>query len=214
MRLWVFPAKLPGRSDMIPTCVQKKTGGKRAKKNACLLLCCALLLGACSRQAAIETGDENTRNAAANEEIESGISAREMGRIRRLVLEQGNEWTAGVPGFGVNAIPALAGEYSANDGRRFQVWLTREVLYFDNAWIPLSDLVETRTRAASGGTLAARPLNGVWSVVFLFGDGFGNNEQVEIMRACAPRFTQFVFQTNRMSDSSFPAIIELVPLVQ
>ncbi|MDR2767257.1 MAG: hypothetical protein LBB82_02900 [Treponema sp.] len=169
------------------------------KASVCLLvpLACALLFGGCSREEAAGGND-----AAENTDLPAAAGGR------RLVLERGNVWIMGIPGFGVNAIPALAGEYSAEGGRRFRVWLTREVLYFDSAWTPWPDLVETLSRETSGGTLAVRPLNGVWTVVFLFGGDFNTEEQAGIMRLCGPRLTRFVSRSNRMSDTSFPAIIE------
>ncbi|MDR2181358.1 MAG: hypothetical protein LBN92_01620 [Treponema sp.] len=173
------------------------------KAAACLLipLACALLAGGCSR----DSGAADHSNAAAAESADISSIAADG---RRLVLEQGNVWTTGIPGFGANAIPALEGTYSAEAGRSFRAWLTREMLYFDNAWTPWPDLVETRRREASGGTLAARPLNGLWTVVFFFGGDFTTEEQAEIMRACGPRFTRYVSLSNRPSDASFPAIIE------
>jgi hypothetical protein len=184
--------------------IQNRLKAKRAKKFAVLLL--LVLLGACSRQ---DTADDNVvgTTSPANDLQTRRFRLPET-TGRRLILEQGNVWGVGIPGFGVNAIPVLTGEYSTPGDRHFQVWLTREVLYFDTNWTPWPDLVETRSRAAAGGTLAGRPLNGVWSVVFLFSDDFTPEEQAEIMRATAPRFTQFVSTSNHVSDSSLPAIIE------
>ncbi|MDR1388664.1 MAG: hypothetical protein LBJ31_01625 [Treponema sp.] len=154
----------------------------------------ALLLAACSRSV-----EETARTEAA---VETAVE----GNSPRLVLEKGNEWAAGAPGFGENAIAVLTGEYSTHDGRRFQVWLTREFLFYDERWTPWPDLIETRSRRISAGNLAARPLDGVWTALFLF-DGFDTGEQAEIMRICAPRFSRYVSRSGRVSDSSLPAII-------
>jgi hypothetical protein len=62
---------------------------------------------------------------------------------RRAVLNRGNGWVRGIPGFGVNAFEALYGSYrleppepaagdpSGGDAPGFSVWVTRAPLYLD-----------------------------------------------------------------------------------
>jgi hypothetical protein len=66
--------------------------------------------------------------------------------VRRAVLNRGNGWVKGVPGFGVNAFDALYGDYrldppdpaapaagdpSGGETPGFSVWVTRAPLYLD-----------------------------------------------------------------------------------
>jgi hypothetical protein len=61
-----------------------------------------------------------------------GESKTEPPPAPRLVLEQGNYITLGIPGFGENALSALTGEYRIPDKTELvKVWLTGEFMFYD-----------------------------------------------------------------------------------
>lgn len=63
-------------------------------------------------------------------------SAAEPPSAPRLVLEQGNFITSGIPGFGENALSAITGEYRIPGKTELvKVWLTGEFIFYDRwAW--------------------------------------------------------------------------------
>jgi hypothetical protein len=139
---------------------------------------------------------------------------------KQALLEQGNMWTAGIPGFGENALPAITGEYLINDGGSFRVWLCRELLYYDG-WEPMPDIQAFRVlrKNSRGGFLAAAAFNEVWTGVFLFNDPEGqlradtggaellSPEDIDrIMTVFRNRFLYFS-SLSRASDISLPASI-------
>jgi hypothetical protein len=133
---------------------------------------------------------------------------------RKAVLESGNNWTRGIPGFGENALSALAGEYrvEAWDGAaHFSVWLTREVLYY-SGWqaSPLSAENVAMREKDEDGNLVAAVFNGVWTAVFRFsGDDLSADDRGRIVLQFRARFLYFLTLAFRDSDISLPATVEL-----
>jgi hypothetical protein len=129
-----------------------------------------------------------------------------------MILEKGNVWTAGVPGFGENALPALSGAYSiaapGETAEAFSVWLCRETLYYDG-WDARAGSEDFRVVEKYGGDglLVAVPFNETWTGVFSFsGDsGLSQNDVDRITGIYRSRFLYFLAQTHSSSDISLPA---------
>jgi hypothetical protein len=139
---------------------------------------------------------------------------------RTMRLEEGNIWARGIPGFGENALAALRGSYrietlagEAEGGESFQVWLSREVLFYDN-WqtrtsIATEDfpvLEKTISSPEGESLLIAAPFNGIWSAVFSFEAGsLSQNDIDRIVSIYRTRFLYFLGLSGKSSDISLPA---------
>jgi hypothetical protein len=131
---------------------------------------------------------------------------------QQALLEKGNFRTAGIPGFGENALPAIAGEYriSGEPEGRIRVWLSRELLYYDG-WearisAPAAGVLQKKT---GEGLLIAEPLDDTWTAVFLLAGPVNlSPEDIDrVITACRTRFLYFEDLSNRSSDISLPAAV-------
>jgi hypothetical protein len=140
---------------------------------------------------------------------------------RRMLLEEGNIWARGIPGFGENALSALRGSYriealagEAEGGESFRVWLSREVLFYDN-WQTRTSIateafpvLEKTISSPEGDSLRiAGPFNGIWSAVFSFeaGSRLSQNDIDRIVSIYRTRFLYFLGLSSKSSDISLPA---------
>jgi hypothetical protein len=107
-----------------------------------LMVC--LFFSACSPSRISEwnTGATEKPNAAKKQKItlitvnaeapQQESNKTEPPSTPRLILEQGNFITSGIPGFGENALSALTGEYRIPDKTELvKVWLTGEFIFYD-----------------------------------------------------------------------------------
>jgi hypothetical protein len=146
--------------------------------------------------------------------VEDAIRLPEGSQGRRIILERGNIWTTGLPGFGENALPALSGTYSivtpggTADTALFTVWLCRETLYYDN-WDIRAPSEDFRVLEKQGGDslLIAAPFNESWTGIFSF-PGVSDLSQNDIDRIIGiyrSRFLYFFTLAHSSSDISLPA---------
>jgi hypothetical protein len=145
------------------------------------------------------------KDEVSGEEAElGGISGEPAGFEDTLVLERGNAWTAGIPGFGENALSAFSGEYRIpGKTELLKVWLCRELLYYEG-WNAAAEGVFLKTLA--GGSLAAIPArDGIWTAVVLLPPG-SPEEQNRLLRACMSKFSGFS-GSGSSQNLSLPAII-------
>jgi hypothetical protein len=133
-----------------------------------------------------------------------------------MILEKGNAWTIGVPGFGENALPALSGVYrvvtpdETADAGLFTVWLCREPLYYDDwdiragIWPEDFRVLEKYGR---DGLLVAAPFSEIWTGIFSFpGDSeLSPNDVDRIIGIYRSRFLYFLTLARSSSDISLPA---------
>jgi hypothetical protein len=133
---------------------------------------------------------------------------------RRMILESGNFWTTGIPGFGENALPALSGMYriapAASPDEMFTVWVCRETLYYDDWDIRAGASFEdfrVMEKYGRDGLLVAVPFNEIWTGVFGFpGDSnFSQNDIDRIIGIYRSRFLYFFAMTYNGIDISLPA---------
>jgi hypothetical protein len=143
--------------------------------------------------------------------VEDAMRLPEGREGRRMVLEKGNAWTTGIPGFGENALPALSGVYSIADGTAdtlFTVWLCRETLYYDDWDIRAGIWPEDfRVLEKHAGLLVAVPFNETWTGIFSFSSdsNLSRNDVDRIIGIYRSRFLYFLALAHSNSDISLPA---------
>ncbi|MDR2142785.1 MAG: hypothetical protein LBP29_00250 [Treponema sp.] len=146
--------------------------------------------------------------------VEDAIRLPEGREGRRMILERGNAWTTGVPGFGENALPALSGVYSVEaaggTADTFTVWLCRETLYYDDwdlragIW---SEDFRVLEKQSGDGLLVAAPFNEIWTGIFSFPglSDLSQNDMDRIIGIYRSRFLYFLTLARSSSDISLPA---------
>ncbi|MDR2048632.1 MAG: hypothetical protein LBP69_04185 [Treponema sp.] len=148
--------------------------------------------------------------------VEDAIRLPEGSQGRRMILEKGNVWTTGLPGFGENALPALSGTYSiaapggTADMALFTVWLCRETLYYDDwdmragVWSEDFRVLEKQGRDS---LLVAAPFNESWTGIFSFpsDSDLSRNDIDRIIGIYRSRFLYFLTLARSSSDISLPA---------
>jgi hypothetical protein len=155
---------------------------------------------------------------------------------RRAVLDRGNEWVRGIPGFENPALSALYGEYrleipagqavpgEAGEGeagdRRCRVWLIGETLPFSgDSWQPRtlifgSALWQRREGEAllAGFSFDGGTGLGSWTAVFRFPGGLAaagldDPGANALIERWLNRFRYFLSLIKSPADLSFPAVI-------
>jgi hypothetical protein len=186
------------------------------------IVLCAFCLS-CGKDAAEPpvTGDSASTDSTALESravpamsVEDAMRLPEGREEGRMILEEGNAWTTGIPGFGENALPALSGTYSVTTpggtGTLFAVWLCRETLYYDDwnirtgIWSEDFRVMEKYGRA---GLLVAAPFNEAWTGIFSFpaDSELFQNDIDRIIGIYRSRFLYFLTLARSSSDISLPA---------
>ncbi|MDR2471061.1 MAG: hypothetical protein LBD09_02995, partial [Treponema sp.] len=133
-------------------------------------------------------------------------TAEEDPAFSHLVLERGNRWSAGIPGFGGNALSAFTGEYRIPGKLApVRVWLTKEFLYYEG-WTPREGVPGTTVlrRDEGTGALAAIQSGGLWTVVVLFPGELSPEEEDRLIGIFSDRLTGFSSQAQNIS---LPALI-------
>ncbi|MCL1813263.1 MAG: hypothetical protein FWG29_07055 [Treponema sp.] len=125
-----------------------------------------------------------------------------------MILESGNYWTAGIPGFGENALSAFAGEYRIPEKTEpVKVWLTMEFVYYDG-WTNRDSItrIPVQEKWGNEGQIVALTLNENWTVVMQFplGSGLSRDDEDRIIMDLVGKFSGFSGQGQNVS---LPAII-------
>jgi hypothetical protein len=152
-----------------------------------------------------------TAEAAGETAAPAGETAEAAGETagieNALILERGNFWTAGIPGFGENALSAFFGEYRMpGKTELLQVWLCREFLYYEG-WTAAADGVLLKI-LPSGAAAAIPAKDRVWTVIVLLPPNSSPEEQDRVLRACVSQFADFP-GPGGSRNLSLPAIIRL-----
>jgi hypothetical protein len=153
---------------------------------------------------------------------------------RRAVLDRGNGWVAGIPGFEKPAPAALYGEYrleipagtatpeeagEGTGGRRCRVWLIGEALPFTgDAWQPwtrISGIAAARRQEGesllTGFSFSGGEGLGSWTAVFQFPQGLAaagldDPGAAALIARWLDRFRYFLALIKSPADISFPAV--------
>jgi hypothetical protein len=180
-----------------------------------------IVLGSCTPETvknfafSRKTEEQNTITALANESPDAETGSETAGSETEvseagLVLERGNSWTAGIPGFGENALAAFTGEYRI-PGKTglLRIWLCREFLYYDGGWTRRESIsgYTVLQRSASQGLAAAAPLDSLWTAVVLFPEELSPEEEDLLFTACIERLSGFAAQQAGSRYISLPAQI-------
>ena len=173
------------------------------------MLFCIIICGSCApeviaeRFASREKAEERITALVPEpvEETES-ISASSM------ILESGNYWTAGIPGFGENALSAFAGEYRIPGiTATVKIWLTMEFIYY-SGWSSRNSItsISVREKMGADGLIVAVTLNDAWTAVMQFplGSGLSRQDEDRIIMELTSRFTGL---SRAEQNISFPAIV-------
>ena len=177
-----------------------------------LIVLCVIIFGSCTPAEIIaerfgnrERTEENTITALIPEpasEIDSPSGSS-------MILENGNYWTAGVPGFGENALSAFAGEYRVpGTAETIKVWLTMEFIYYEG-WSSRNSITRIPVLEKMGyeGLIVASTINDSWTAVMLFplGSGLSRQDEDRIILDLISKFSSFSGQNQNIS---LPAIID------
>ena len=193
------------------------------------LLSAFLLMGSCDK-----TGEIFKSTALKPEEPNQAYPALQEQTMhnRSAVLENGNNWVQGVPGFGVNAFAALAGCYRLLDPEgepkstidennakgSFYVFVTGELLYFSSNWLQVANgTMQAYQLSGEDGFVEAVVLEdnkGIFrTAVFQFPQGLdycgmtiGSLNQM--LPVWTSRFLYFVSQADTRGELSLPAVVE------
>ena len=187
-----------------------------------------LLLPACAKTGDTSAvGDALSPGTALASTVGQSRPADPAGISRKMILCKGNNWIAGVSGFGENCFSALSGGYRLEGPDRigdspdvdFQVDVTREPLYFSGEWQPrpAAGNVSVYQCAGEDGFCVAvimEDSDGIhWAAVFRFPNGLeeaGLSEAVfsQMLRAWTGRFLYFLSLSKDNSDLSLPAVLD------
>jgi hypothetical protein len=121
-----------------------------------------------------------------------------------LVLERGNRWIAGIPGFGENALRSFTGEYRISGKTELaQIWLTRELLYFAG-WERQDNTAPAIYTSTAPGFTVIDP-DGIWTVMVYLPPDLDTGTESRILSACIGTFSNI---STPARDMSLPAIIQ------
>jgi len=160
--------------------IEKKQAGAAIQSGvAALALAVVILflftsLAACAPGAAEKSGSVEQQKTTITALIpEQKQAEAEQDPGPRLVLEQGNYWTAGIPGFGENALPAFTGEYRIPGKTALVwIWLTREFIFYDR-WARRTSMTSYTVlqKAEDIGRVVSVALDDTWTLVALLPKG-------------------------------------------
>jgi len=181
-----------------------------------LLLCnllgtAFLFLVSCSPENMVERfafQEEQAETSNITSLIEAGDYEPELQPVSQLVLESGNHWTSGIPGFRENALSAFTGEYRiSGENETVRVWLTREFLYYEG-WTEQDNInayVNYR-RSDDTSDLASVQLDENWTLVINFPPALAGKREEEdrLIRSFIGRISGMSRQSQNIS---LPAII-------
>lgn len=98
-----------------------------------------------------------------------------------MILESGNYWTVGIPGFGENALSAFIGEYRIpGETETVKIWLTGEFIYYQG-WTNRNSTAGliVMEKVVNENRIIASPMNSYWTAVMLFPSGTALKEEDE-----------------------------------
>ena len=187
-------------------------------------LVCALValfaLAGCTGEGVLPSGSDAA-------ELSQSATARTVSAAQGGLLVRGTEPVRGLPGFGRNAIPALAGTYviQSREGRppvTVKVWASREWLFFKPPqWVAEStsggealrvwrqDLNPTAGGLRAYELKSAGPEDSRWTVLVLEPPVAPEEQNLMNLfyRNLISRFVYFLENARRAEDVSLPALV-------
>ena len=151
---------------------------------------------------------EQTETSHISSLIEADDYEPEPQSASQLVLESGNHWTSGIPGFRENALSAFTGEYRiSGKTETVRVWLTREFLYYEG-WTEQNNINAYANYRRSDDTsdLTSVQLDENWTLVINFPPALtgSQEEQDRLLQSFVGRIGGMSRQSQNIS---LPAII-------
>jgi len=180
---------------------------------AVFLFSLSVLLTACNPDTAGKSSSVENQKIAitalepATEEPNTTAQIPDTGS--QLVLEQGNSWTAGIPGFGENALSAFTGDYRIPGHKALvRLWLTREFIFYDRwAWRTSMTGYTVLQKAEDIGRVVAISLDDTLTLVILLPKGteLTLEEEDRLITSLIRGLSGFSSQNSR--SISLPAMI-------
>jgi len=171
---------------------------------------CLFIFGSCAPGEIVErlSHHEKTEEGVITALTPEPVLEKEDTNDSNMVLESGNYWTAGIPGFGENALSAFTGEYRIPGiTGTVKVWLTMEFIYYDG-WNNRNSITSIAVYEKMGyeGLIAASTLQNNWTAAMLFplGSGLSRQDEDRIILYLIDKFSGFSGQGQNIS---FPAFI-------
>jgi len=158
------------------TAIMKSHAGKNLALAAVLFSLFVLLTacnpGSAGKPSSVEN-QKTTITALQPATEEPTTTAQNPDTGSQLILEQGNSWTAGIPGFGENALSAFTGDYRIPGHKALvRIWLTREFIFYDRwAWRTSMTDYTVLQKAEDIGRVVSVSLDDTWTLVVLLPKG-------------------------------------------
>ena len=176
------------------------------------VLFCAIVFGSCTQAEIIAerfNRQERTEEGIITALIPDPVPEAAAPSTSNIILERGNYWTAGIPGFGENALSAFTGEYRIPGiENTIKVWLTMEFIYY-NGWSSRTSITSINVSEKMGyeGRIVASTLNENWTAIMSFplGSGLSRQDEDRIIIDLVSKFSGFTAQNPNIS---LPAIVE------
>jgi hypothetical protein len=151
------------------------------------------VVAACVPQAAAERPGLRQEDTSIIALIPEPVAEAEPQAVSQLVLRSGNDWIAGIPGFGENALSAFTGEYSIpGKTGTVKIWLTREYLYYDG-WASRSSITSHTVLQKMGneGRVVAAALGNALTLIVLLPQGteVSSEEEDRLIMILISQFT-------------------------
>ena len=152
--------------------------------------------------------EEQTETSSISSLITENGSEPQFLPESQFVLESGNHWTTGIPGFRENALSAFTGEYRiSGETETVRIWLTREFLYYES-WTEQNNINAYFNYRKSDDTsrLVSIQLDENWTLIINIPAALAGNQEEEdrLIRSFINRISGMPRQSQNIS---FPAMI-------
>ena len=152
--------------------------------------------------------DDNGKSKGSSQDSAESVSETGSSPASGMILEKGNYWTRGIPGFGENALSAFAGEYRIPGNKEtVNVWMTTEFIYYEG-WTNRAGMtnIQVQEKKSPEGLIVASTLNENWTMVMRLplGLGLGAEGENRIILDLINKLTGF---SDQIQNISYPAII-------
>ena len=162
--------------------MEKKTKQKIKKQHSFVLPLFIIFCVSCTPELVVEQFASHEKK----EDIITALTPEPVSKMEPLsgsnmILESGNYWTIGIPGFGENALSAFIGEYRIpGKTKTVKIWLTGEFIYYIG-WKDRNSIpgILVREKMGNDGMIVASALGSNWTAVMQLPVDEGLSEQDE-----------------------------------
>ena len=169
-----------------------------------------IILGSCMPEMIAErfSTSERTEEPVITALIPESVPEIESLSDSNMILESGNYWSAGVPGFGENALSAFVGVYRIPEKEEtVKVWLTMEFIYYDG-WTSRNSIpgILLQEKMGNEGRIVASNINNNWTAVMQFpvNAGISKDDEDRIIMDLVGKLSGF---SGLGQNVSLPALI-------